>query len=120
MGVRQTAFVTVSCDGPECPNTVTFEGTQQDLQRAENENPWMKTQRTVAIKPQFPNQQATQYTYCSDTCEANAIGKGLHNPAPQIEAGTPQNLALAQRAAQAAKASDEALKSGHGGKIHLG
>lgn len=120
MAVQQTSFVTITCDGPECPHTVTFEAIQPELNKAEAENPWMKTQRTVVIKPQNPGQQGLQFIYCSDVCEAKAIELGKHNPAPQLEAGTPQNLALAQRAAQAAKQTTDALKSGSGGKIQLG
>jgi hypothetical protein len=58
--------------------------------------------------------------YCSDVCEIAGAKSGTHNlPVPKkiIEAANPAALAQATAAAAAARASDEALKSGSGGSV---
>jgi len=104
-------FVTITCDSPECQHTVTFAQNEAAQAEAVHDNPWMSTLRFINV----PDNR--KFGYCSDTCEAEGIKTGQHNPIEQkkIEAvGTPGQIHLAAKAAEAARQATEALKTGQG------
>ena len=70
-------YVTLTCDSPECQNTVTFEQTEQAQKEAVNDNPWMNGLRFINL----PN--GVKLGYCSDKCEADGIKTGsAQRPSP--------------------------------------
>ena len=109
-------YVTLTCDSPECQNTVTFEQTEQAQKEAVNDNPWMNGLRFVNL----PN--GVKLGYCSDKCEAEGIKIGAHNvPVPteqqKIQVGNAAQIALAAKAAEQARKATEAIKAGQ--KVQL-
>jgi hypothetical protein len=108
-----TSFVTMACDGPECPNTATFPQTEEGEKQAFKDNIWLNSIRFIQTVDQ------RKLTYCSDECEIKATGQGVHNK-KVIEAPVGPNAAqLAAEAAMRAQKATEALKSGQG-KVTLG
>ena len=103
-----TSFVTISCDAPECSNTVTFPQTEEGGKTAFAENAWMHSLRIVSPVDQ------RKFIYCSDTCEAKGLATGVHNKQVIVPAQAPNSVDLAARAAERARAATEALKSGQG------
>ena len=114
MGVQQTVYKTVSCNGPGCDKSVTFEvGTQQTGIPKETEailsapeNSWMNsTLRTVRTP------DGRELVLCSDVCEVNSVAAGNHNkPEPKkiIELPTGGPTEYIRRAAEAAKVKEQA------------
>jgi hypothetical protein len=108
---------TLTCDGPECNKTVTFNPAEGKEVPTRPGNEWMKGIRLV----QTPDGRVLLYH--DDVCEISGIRAGLHNiPVPKkiIEAGNAAAVAAAAQAAAAAVVSDANLKSGTGGPIVLG
>lgn len=107
MSIIQQTFKTVTCNGPECKNTATFEaGSEQAV--AEKE-PWFKTLRMVQTA------QGRNFVYCSDACEIANVATGAHNPEERKNIVLPEGAnTLAHAAAQAKLAEDatKALKAG--------
>lgn len=110
MSVVDNTYRTITCNGPECDKTVTFE--PKDAEKTVKENPWLDNARLV-------NRLADGrvYAYCSDTCEVKAVTAGAHNKEEKkvVEMPTGSAREAILRAAQAAKAAEEgsrALKEG--------
>lgn len=120
MAVNVISYETISCNGPECPRTVTYETSQAQQTFSNPENAWVKTSRLVQPllqNPQNPNKLV--FLYCSDECEVKGTALGVHNlPEPKrIIAGPQVNAEQVAAAAAAAKRAEEAtaaLKSGNG------
>lgn len=120
MGINAVSYETITCNGPECPRTVTYETSQAGAVFAQEENAWVKTARLVQPllqNPQNPNKLV--FLYCSDECEVKGTALGVHNlPEPKrIIAGPQVNAEQVAAAAAAAKRAEEAtaaLKSGNG------
>lgn len=109
MSTVQTVFITVSCDGPGCDKSVTFPGTEQGQAEATQDSPWMNSLRIV----QTPDKR--QLGYCSDECEAKAVGTGSHNKIEKrlISGASQQQVDLAARAAEHARQANQALRQGN-------
>jgi len=111
MSVVQSAFVTFSCDGPECGKTATFAATQEDRQLAVTNNPWLNAMRFVKTG------DGREVSYCSDECEINAVSAGAHNrlePKRIVDAAGQAQVNLAAEAAKRAAQATAALKAGAG------
>lgn len=109
MSIIQQTFKTVTCNGPECKNTVTFEAGQE--QAVAEEKPWFKTLRMVQTA------QGRNFVYCSDNCEiANvSAGSGAHNPEERKNIIVPEGanaMAQAEQQAKIAEAAARAMKAG--------
>jgi len=118
MSILDSTYRTVSCNGPGCDKTATFEQRQdnQGAVAATETHPWLKTVRIVSAS-------GHNFVYCSDACELANVGLGAHNPEERKQIVVPQGANTIAHAAAAAKAAEEAtvkLKSGEGGKIQVG
>jgi hypothetical protein len=122
--IIDTIYKTISCEGPDCKNSVTFLQTEERTELAKPENAWvLKTARTVINLVPAPGQERpTPRLYCGDVCELNAIKTGAHNvPEPKRIVSEPASAAAVAQAAAAAKraeAATEALRAG--GPVTLG
>jgi hypothetical protein len=109
------SYQTVSCDGPNCKKTATYEASPQGYAKSLEENPWLFTARGVTAAGPDEKGQPRQFSYCSDACEVNAITAGTHNALQKkvidIAVGS---TALKQAAEQAARqqAADKAIREG--------
>lgn len=113
MSIIDSQFRTVTCNGPQCTKTVTFNIQEKDKAKAEAvmaDNPWLKTMRIVQA-------HGENFVYCSDECEVNNVAQGLHNPPEErkivsIDGGG--NMQIRQAAAEAAAAAEaeRAIKAG--------
>lgn len=112
-------FVTISCDGLDCPNTSTFAQTQEGEAAAIQANPWLTNVRFVQAPPSRPQQEGSRFVYCSDECEIKATAAGKHNKAQIIVPTGPNTVELEAQAAARARQATQALKSGEG-KVVLG
>jgi hypothetical protein len=118
MGVINQAFRTVTCDGPICENTVTFDATTNGIPvEVMDANPWLKTNRVIQ------RADGKMFSYCSDTCEVNNVATGEHNsPEPQSVApvsGGAAAIAAAAAAARQRQQADKAIREGQPAKVHL-
>lgn len=107
MGVITESHTIMSCDGPNCQKTVTFDkGNAAQMQK---ENPWMLTARVVQLAK---NNQT--FVYCTSLCELNAVEKGKHDPVDFLEKKISEDTNIQQAVAeQKASASvTDAIKSG--------
>jgi hypothetical protein len=106
MGELIQSFVTLSCDGPGCDKTVTFLQTQEEAQKAFQENVWLNSARTVLTIDQ------RKLTFCSDSCEAKSVATGVHNK-QVLEVPKGNNaVELAAQAAARAKQGVDAIRKG--------
>lgn len=119
MSTIVTQFVTITCDGPECPNTSTFAQTKEGEAAAIQANPWLTNIRFVQSPPDQQHQEGTRFVYCSDQCEIKAAGAGNHNKKQIVVPTGPNAVELQAQAAARAHAATAALKSGEG-KVVLG
>lgn len=106
MSIHDTVIRTITCNGPECKNTVTFE--QKENKEAVDANPWLKSARVIQTG------DGRNLVYCSDVCEVNGVGSGAHNPPEAkkvIEMPTGGSLDAIKKAAAAAKAAEEGTKA---------
>lgn len=106
MPILDVVSRTIKCEGPECPNTITFDPA--NAEQVANLPLWLRTTRTV----QLGNRQ--QFLYCSDVCEVKGVTTGNHN-VPEPKKIQPANESQINQAAAEAKAVaqvDEALKKG--------
>lgn len=101
-----SSFVTVSCDGLECGKTITFPQTEQGEQEAFQSSPWMNSLRTIQTVDN------RKFVYCSDECEAKAVGLGTHNKKVLVAPQGPNAVDLAAQAAARAAQATQALKAG--------
>jgi hypothetical protein len=114
MAIIDNVFRTVTCDGPSCKKTVTFEQKQDQsgVKEAMEKEPWIKTCRVTQQVSGGRN-----FVYCSDTCELEGVASGKHNPEERKVIVAPQGanaLQLAAAQAAAAEAATKALKEGAG------
>ena len=72
MSVVDTTYRTITCNGPDCTKTVTFDIKQAD--QAVKENLWLTSTRLVNRLS-----DGKVFAYCSDACEVKAIAAGAHN-----------------------------------------
>lgn len=112
MSVIKQDIITMSCDGPECKNSVVFALALEEQTANTPGNEWMKAVRIVK------SADGRTFLYCSDVCEVKGIGTGQHNrPEPKKiigDAGSAAAVAQAAAAAEQAKKATEALKQGQG------
>lgn len=112
MGIQNTQIKTVTCNGPGCERTATYDVREERQAIELPENAWMKSLRIVQTFDQ------RGLLYCSDICEAQGVGTGQHNaPEPKklIDGvATPAQIAQAAAAAKEAEAATKALKAGSG------
>lgn len=117
-------FVTLNCDSELCGKSVTYAATEEGQMEAFQDNPWMRTIRTVATSDANPGtREPRMFTYCSDECEANGLATGKHNPLEQKRIQTATNatqVALAAVAAHQAAEASKALKAGTGVTVSRG
>jgi len=124
MGIQNTVYATISCEGPECKKTVTFLTSEEQVVLSQPENAWVqKTARVVTNLAPAPGQQKPiPRLYCSDECEVKATATGIHNvPEPKrivTEPASAAAVAAAAAAAQRAEQATAALRAG--GPVTLG
>jgi hypothetical protein len=110
MGLIDSAVRTITCDGPECDKTITFDRRLEKQTFDAPGNEWLKAVRVIQTV------DARNLVYCSDTCEAKGISKGTHNlPEPKrIIDGVANQAAInvAAEAAAQAEAATRAIKAG--------
>lgn len=115
MGIQNLQIKTVTCNGPECDKTATYDVREEKQAIDQPENSWMKSLRIVSTFDQ------RAFLYCSDICEAKGVATGQHNlPEPKklIDGvATPAQIAQAAAAAKQAEEATQALKSGRGGPV---
>lgn len=115
MSIVQQTFKTVTCNGPSCVKTVTFEGGKE--QEVANVTPWFKTMRILQTA------QGRNFCYCSDECEIANAATGAHNPEERktivLPAGANAVDVAASQAAEA-EAATKALRAGSGVTLHGG
>lgn len=120
MSIVDSQFRTVTCNGPECKKTVTFNMQEKDKAKAEAvmaDNPWLKTLRLVQA-------HGENFAYCSDECEVNSVSLSIHNPPEERKiisidgAGSAQVRQAAAEAAAAAEA-ERAIKAGESFKAGI-
>lgn len=107
MSIIQQTYKTVSCNGPECKNTVTFEAGSE--QAVAEEKAWFKTLRMVQTA------QGRNFVYCSDACEISNVATGAHNPEERKNIIVPEGanaMAQAEQQAKIAEAAARAMKAG--------
>lgn len=116
MAIVDLVYRTITCNGPDCKNTVTFE--QKDIKKAVDETPWMKTLRILQTA------DGRNLSYCCDVCEVKGVGTETHN-APEekkvIEtpsASATEQIQRAAKEAQDREAATQALKTGKPVKLH--
>jgi hypothetical protein len=105
VSIVQTVYKSISCNGPGCPQSVTFEDKEGAMQRVANETPWFKTLRMVQTA------QGRNFCYCSDSCELESIAEGNHNPEERKSILIPEGANAQQLAAAQAKQAEEAAKA---------
>lgn len=112
MSIVQQVFKTITCNGPSCKNTVTYDAQQQGAeQQMAQDTPWLKTLRLLQTS------QGRNFAYCSDACEIENVATGAHNPETRKTIILPTGANAAEIAAQQAanaEAATKALKSGEG------
>lgn len=114
MTTLAVSFVTISCDGT-CGKTATFAQTQEEETQAAKDHPWLNTIRIIQTRDK------RQFSYCSDQCEIEATGSGVHNKLEEKKIATSVNqshIDFAARAAHIAAEANKALKSGAGISVH--
>ena len=107
MSTTLNSFATIKCDGPDCLNTVTFEQTPEGEREALLTTPWLENLRSLATS------DGRKFGYCSDTCEAKALGEGKHNK-NRIVTGNDAAAAQAAREQLLARQATASLKQGTG------
>lgn len=124
MGLVNTVYSTITCEGPGCEKTITFLASEEQQVLSKPENAWVtKTARVVTNLMPAPGQQKPQaHLYCSDVCTIKAAETGVLNvPEPKRIVSEPASAAAVAQAAAAAKqaeAATAALRAG--GPVTLG
>jgi hypothetical protein len=116
MAILDTVVRTISCDAFGCGKQVVFDRKEEKTIFEKPENVWLKTSRVIQTA------DGRNHVYCSDECELKGTATGKHNmPEPKkiIESGNAAAVAVAAQQATLAKQSEEALRSGAGGKIQV-
>lgn len=119
MGLQQTMYQTVTCNGPNCNKTVTYEASQEMTELAKPENAWVSKARVVTDlrQEQRPGAAKRVFIYCSDVCEIESAQTGAHNPPEPRRIVTNQTPAQVAQAAAAAKAAEEATRQLKAGPV---
>jgi hypothetical protein len=118
MGMQDTPFRTLTCDGTSCTRTVTFQLSKEEHAKvlAAEGNEWLKSGRFVNTP------DGRNLFYCSDVCEIEGVKTGQHNlPEPKriiTGVASAAQVAAAAAAAKAAEQATTALKAG--GPVSLG
>lgn len=116
MSILDTVVRTIKCEAEGCPNEVIFDRKEEQQVFAKPENAWMKGIRLVQTA------DGRNIAYCSDDCEVKGVATGKHNlPEPKriIESGNSAAVQAAAQAAANAKAAEQIVRSGSGGKLEL-
>ena len=117
MGIINTAFRTVKCDGPECTKEVTFEASQGMPPEILETNPWLKTNRAIQTADN------RLFSYCSDVCEIDGIKSGRHNAIEpktvQPAQGGAAAIAMAAAEARRKQLADENIRAGKPATVSL-
>ena len=98
---------TIKCDGPGCDKSVEFDLSDiKAIQAIE----WLKGVRVI----QTGDNRA--FSYCSDVCEVKGVTTGAHNlkEPPKVQPASQAEIKQAVAQAEAASATDQALKTGDG------
>lgn len=115
MPIIDTPIRTITCDGPGCLRTTTFD--QKDKTVLDKpENSWLKTSRGVQ------SADGRNFTYCSDICEVKGAETGRHNvqePPKIVTEANPAVIAAAAQAAANARRADAAIRDGQPTKVQL-
>ena len=114
MPLLDKALRTIKCDNDECNKNIEFNRAEEKATFDNPANIWLKSIRLIQSIDQ------RNFVYCSDVCEIMGAKSGKHNlPEPKkiIENANAATVAAAAAAADAAKQSDENLKTGQGGPI---
>src|ERR1700677_2430481 len=106
MSIVTTSYKTITCNGPRCTNTITFEDSQGAAQKVAAEVPWFKTLRVVQVVVTGRN-----LTLCSDQCELDSVASGAHNPEERTNIILPHGANSQEIAAAQAKQAEEATKA---------
>ena|SRR5271165_3772818 len=115
MGLTDSAVRTITCNGPECTKTVTFDRRMEKQTFEAPGNEWLKAVRIVQTV------DARNLVYCSDTCETKGIATGEHNlPEPKRIVDGVANAAAIAQAAEAARLAEEATAAIKRGPIVTG
>ena len=106
MSIVVETFRTLKCNGPDCPNTVTF--NVKDEAKVSEETPWFRTTRIVQ------NAQGKNFLYCCDTCEVSNTATGAHNPEERKRVTLSEDVTMQEAARQAAvqEEATQAIKAG--------
>ena len=105
----------IKCDESGCSNAAQFD-IQNEKDKALAENTCLRTYRTVQTG------DGRTFGYCGDACEVRATATGKHNipePSKIISQASPVAIAAAAQAVAVQKQSEEALRTGSGGKIQI-
>ena len=116
MSIIDSAFRTISCDGPGCLKSVLYDRKDEKVTFEAPENIWLKTTRVVQTA------DGRNFTYCSDICEVKGAETGKHNipEAPKIIQPTnPAAIAMAAQAAANARLADQQIRDGQPAKVQL-
>lgn len=116
MPIQDTVVRTIKCDAEGCEHSILFDRKEEQQVFAKPENVWLKGVRLIQTA------DGRNIAYCSDDCEVKGAASGKHNlPEPKriIETGNAAAVQAAATAASNAKAAEEMVRSGSGGKIQV-
>lgn len=111
-------FRTISCDGPGCEKTVTFnQKDPEEIKKSHEDNPWLNTSRVIQTG------DGRTFIYHDDVCEVQGVASGKHNPPEQkkiLEIPTGADYAIKSAAAAAAQKAfaEKAIKAGEPVTLH--
>ena len=117
MGLIDSAVRTMTCNGPECTHTVTFDRRTEKQTFDAPGNEWLKSVRIIQTV------DSRNLLYCSDACEIKGAATGIHNlPEPKkiIEGvASSAQIEAAAAAAKQAELATAAIKSGQPVNVKL-
>lgn len=116
MSIIDSAIRNISCDGPGCLKSLLYDRKDEKTTFEMPENSWLRTTRVTQTA------DGRNLVYCSDACEVNGAATGVHNipEAPKvIQATSPAAIAMAAKAAEHAKAAEQAIREGAKTKVQL-
>jgi hypothetical protein len=114
MGLIDSQVRTITCNGPECTHTVTFDRRMEKQTFDAPGNEWLKSVRIVQTV------DSRNLVYCSDKCEIGGTATGVHNlPEPKKLVDGPATSQAIEAAAAAAKMAEEATRAMKQGPVTL-
>ena len=117
MGLIDSTVRTITCNGPACPKTITFDRRLEKQTFDDPTNAWLKATRIVQTL------DGRNLVYCCDACEIGGVGTGQHNlPEPKriVESGaSAAAIRAAADAAAQAEATTAAIKAGQPASVTL-